>query len=137
MANFIDKIGLDRVAHFGVGGTLFAAFNVMFALSLIDTPAVALSWWTVLVLPLAGYIAVAFAEAVKEYFIDGKPDGWDIVATFAGAVFVHICAIIGWGMHWANGRDLISSAWGWAIFGIVIAALAGAFARWCRKELKK
>lgn len=137
MANLIDKIGLDRVAHFGVGGTLFAAFNVMFALSLIDTPAVALTWRTVLLLPLAGYIVVAFAEAVKEYFIDGKPDVWDIAATFAGAASVHLCAVIGWVMHWANGRDLISTAWGWAVFGIVIAALAGAFVWWCRKELKK
>lgn len=137
MANIIDKIGLDRVAHFGVGGVIFAAFNAMFALSLIDAPAVTLTWWTVLVLPLAGYVIVALAEFAKEFIIDGKPDVWDIVATFAGAVSVHLCAVMGWAMHYLNGRDLITTTVGWVVFGIVMAGLAAGFVWWCARERRK
>lgn len=137
MENLIDKIGLDRVAHFGIGGALFAAFNLMFGLSLIDAQAISITWWTVLVLPLAGYIIVAIAEFAKEFVIDGKPDIWDIVATFAGAVFVHICAITGWAMHYRNGTGLITTTVGWIVFGVIMAALVVAYVLWLRKFCKK
>lgn len=130
MEEFIKKIGLDRIAHFGIGGTLFGAFVAAFALSLPYGNNVTLSFSDVLLIPMAGYIILAFVEFVKEVFIDNKGDWWDVLATMLGGVFVHICAIVGYTFHLGNGKDLITTTWGWIAFGIVMASLASIWIVW-------
>ena len=137
MANFIDKIGLDRVAHFGVGGTLYAGFMLAFALANINFPTEKITLWNILLFPFVGYIIVAFAELIKEVFIDNKIDWIDVIATFAGCVFIHICTIIGYLFSRVPTEGLIRSTAGWIIFGIVILILAGAWIYWVIKSKKK
>lgn len=72
----------------------------------------------------------AFAGFIKEYFLDSKWDWWDFTATMAGPVFIHICAIAGWLLHFGNGKDLITTPLGWVIFSVIVVALAGLFVWW-------
>lgn len=137
MEEFIKKIGLDRIAHFGIGGTLFGAFVAAFALSLPYGNNVTLSFSDVLLIPMAGYIILAFVEFVKEVFIDNKGDWWDVLATMLGGVFVHICAIVGYIFHLGNGKDLITTTWGWIAFGIVMASLASIWIVWTIRSSRK
>ena len=126
----INRIGLDRIAHFGIGGGLFAAFNFAFLLSLCSGPVPEPTWRDVFIAPMGGYFIAALAAFVKEYFIDSRWDWWDFTATMAGPVFIHLCAIAGWLLHFGNGRDLITTPLGWAIFSVIVAALAGLFVWW-------
>ena len=91
--NLIERVGLDRIAHFGVGGVIFAAF-------------------------------------IKEYFLDSRWDWWDFIATMAGPVFIHLCAILGFALHFGNGKDLITTPLGWVIFSVIVIALAALFVWW-------
>lgn len=130
MEKFIEKIGLDRIAHFGIGGVIFAAFNFAFLLSLCSGPVPEPTWRDIFIAPIGGYFVAAFAAFIKEYFIDSKWDWWDIVATMAGPVFIHLCAIAGWLLHLGNGKDLITTPLGWVIFSVVAIALAALFVWW-------
>ncbi len=127
---FINKVGLDRIAHFGIGGVIFAAFNIAFLLSLCAGLMPEPTLRDILIAPLGGYFVAAFAGFIKEYFIDSKWDWWDIVATMAGPVFIHLCAIAGWLLHFGNGKDLITTPPGWAIFSVIAVALAALFVWW-------
>lgn len=73
MEELVKKIGLDRIAHFGIGGVIFAAFTAMFALSMITGP-VDITWRDVFVAAAGGYFVTALAAFIKDYFIDSK---WD------------------------------------------------------------
>lgn len=130
MEKFIEKIGLDRIAHFGIGGVLFAAFNIAFLLSLCAGPVPEPTWRDIFIAPIGGYFVAAFAAFIKEYFLDSRWDWWDIIATMAGPVFIHLCAVIGFALHFGNDRDLIATPLGWAIFSVIAAALAGLFVWW-------
>lgn len=133
----MKKIGLDKFAHFGIGGTLFASFVGAFSLSLPYGEIVELSFRHVLLVPLSGYIILAMAEVVKEVFIDSKGDWWDVLATMLGGIFVHACAIIGYSFHFLNGKDLITSACGWTVFGVVMVALAVLWIIWAIRSARK
>lgn len=137
MEELINKIGLDKIAHFGIGGVLFAAFNVMFLLANVSFPIMALTFGSVLAMPLAGYVIVAFAEFIKEVFIDAKIDWKDVLATFAGCFAIHLCAIIGYLFSLVPASGLINSTAGWIIFGVIMVALAAAWLYWVIKDKKK
>lgn len=137
MENFINKIGLDRICHFGIGGVLFAGFTIAFALANLSIPLTVITWSGILLFPLSGYVIVAFVEFVKEFIIDGKPDIWDIVATFGGAIFVHLCAIFGYAISFVPSSGLIHSTTGWIVFGVIMVILAGAWIYWAIKSGKK
>lgn len=137
MENFINKIGLDRICHFGIGGVLFAGFTIAFALANLSIPLTAITWSGILFFPLSGYIVVGIVEMIKEFVIDSKPDKWDVVATFAGALFVHLCAIFGYALSLAPASGLITSVAGWIVFGVIMVILAGAWIYWAIKSGKK
>ena len=130
MEKFINKIGLDRIAHFGIGGVIFAAFNIAFLLSLCAGPVPEPTWRDIFTAPIGGYFIAAFAAFIKEYFLDSKWDWWAFPATMAGPVFIHLCAIAGWLLHFGNGRDLITTPLGWVIFSVILIALAGLLVWW-------
>ena len=130
MEKFINKIGLDRIAHFGIGGVIFAAFNIAFLLSLCAGPVPEPTWRDIFTAPIGGYFIAAFAAFIKEYFLDSKWDWWDFTATMAGPGVIHLCAIAGWLLHFGNGRDLITTPLGWVIFSVILIALAGLLVWW-------
>lgn len=130
MEKLINRIGLDRIAHFGISGVIFAAFNFAFLLSLCSGPVPEPMWRDIFTAPIGGYFITALAAFIKEYFLDSKWDWWDFIATMVGPVFIHLCAVIGWLLHFGNGRNLITTPLGWAVFGIVFVVLAGLFVWW-------
>lgn len=133
---FIDKVGLDRIAHFGAGAAMasFSAFMFLFSMPMADGILV-LGWMSGQAPFALGYVVAALAAWAKE-MSDGTPDWLDFAATMAGAAFVHLGAMIGWLLHYGNGRDLISTPWGWAAFGLAAAAAASLWLRWALRQRK-
>lgn len=77
MYKLIQKIGIDRIAHFGIG-----SFIVMLCIF-------AFSWWGIypvivngLILP---FVAAMYKEG-KDMSNGGVFDKWDVIATMIGAV---------------------------------------------------
>lgn len=129
MEKLIEKIGLDRIAHFGVGAAVCGSATLMFVFSLPVGDTLRCSWPLVALAPAVGYVLTALLAWAKE-MNDDAPDWKDLLASMLGCVFVHLGAVAGWLLHFGNGRDLITTAWGWAVFGAVFAVLAGLFVWW-------
>lgn len=136
MNDLINKIGLDKIAHFGIGAATCSFITMAFLFSLPIGNIQEYSWSLVLLLPIPGYILTALFAWAKE-MNDNTPDIKDFVASMLGCVFVHIGAVIGWLLHFGNGRDLITTWWGWVIFGVIMTALAVAWVVWVARNLKK
>lgn len=136
MEKFIEKVGLDRIAHFGVGAAVCAFLTLMFIFSLPVGGGLEFSWWLAAGAPILGYVAVALLAWAKE-MNDDTPDWRDFLASMLGCVFVHLGAVIGWLLHFGNGRDLITTWWGWAIFAAAFAALAFLWVRWVVRGRRK
>lgn len=135
---FISKVGLDRIAHFGIGAAIasFLSFMFLFSLPMADG-ILKLTLWNVQLIFVIGYILVAILTFFKE-LDDITPDKWDFIASMLGVVFVHIGGNIGWLLHLGNGQEgLIHSTWGWVIFGLIFALGAFFWIRWAIKSHKK
>ena len=94
MKELIEKIGLDKIAHLGVGGLLCACITLVMILQdagMIRTG----SLWRAAVSPLAGTIAVMMFEFFKEYVIDKEFDWKDFWFTLAGCALVSAATGIG------------------------------------------
>lgn len=130
LEKFISKVGLDRIAHFGVGAAIasFLSFMFIFSLPMADG-VLRLTFWGVQIVFVVGYVAVALLAWFKE-LNDAAPDKWDFVASMLGVVFVHLGGNVGWLLHLGNGRDLITTPWGWAAFGAVAVAAAVLWVIW-------
>lgn len=138
MEELIKKLGgLDKIAHFGIGGLIFAFVNNAFMFSLPYENTIELSWGFVLLAPIAGYWVTFLVELCKEQFIDPVFDWKDILATMLGCVFAHIGYIVGYVFHFGNGKDLITTWWGWLIFGVIMAVLAVLWIRWVIRDSRK
>lgn len=129
MEKLINRIGLDRIAHFGVGAAVCAFATLMFVFSLPVGGELLCSWRLVALAPAVGYVLVALLAWAKE-MNDDAPDWLDFLASMLGCVFVHLGAAAGWLLHFGNGRDLITTTGGWIAFGAVFAVLAGLFVWW-------
>lgn len=55
MNNLINKIGIDKIAHFGIGGVICAFITLMFIFSMPYGNTLELNWSFVLFCPLVGY----------------------------------------------------------------------------------
>lgn len=73
--NIVTKIGLDRVAHFGVYGLVVGA-------------AAAFGWFPALM----AFVAMWILSVVKEMI--GNHDKWDIVAGVVGGIIPLLCALL-------------------------------------------
>lgn len=94
MNELIAKIGLDKLAHLGVGGLLCACITLVMIIQdaeMIRTG----DLWRVAVSPLAGTIAVMMFEFFKEYVIDKDFDWKDFWFTLAGCGLVFAATGIG------------------------------------------
>lgn len=93
MNNFIEKIGMDKVAHFGVGGLITALFTI--ALMGQDLDILVLSPWRMLLYPFAGVVVTAFVSVIKELFFDVKRDWKDLYAALIGSATVFVASAFG------------------------------------------
>lgn len=93
MNKFIEKIGMDKVAHFGVGGLITALVTI--ALIGQDLDILVLSPWRMLLYPFAGSVVTALVSVVKELVIDEQRDWWDLYAALFGSATVFIAAFLG------------------------------------------
>lgn len=92
MDNLINKIGLDKITHFGIGGIICAFMTFIIILQDLHC----LSYRSILLYPFLGYFVTAFCSIIKEYFFDGSKADWkDIVAGMLGCVFIHLAVCIG------------------------------------------
>ena len=94
MQKFIEKIGMDKVAHFGIGGLITAFFSLML---LIQDLSVAVAQpWRVLILPFAGTVVTAFVSVIKEMLFDQYRDWKDLYAALIGSATVFIATLLGY-----------------------------------------
>lgn len=100
MNSLIEKIGMDKVAHFGVGGLITAIFTIVCLLQdmafLIDTP------WRMMLYPFIGVIVTTFVSVIKELFFDAQRDWKDLYAALIGSVTVFIAVFFGIVFHIAT-----------------------------------
>lgn len=92
MQNFIEKIGMDKVAHFGVGGLITALFTIIFILQ--DMGTLIFHPWKMLLYPFIGAIITVVASVVKELF-DGTPDKKDVLAALIGSATIFVTVFVG------------------------------------------
>jgi hypothetical protein len=92
MNKFIEKIGMDKVAHFGVGGLITALFTIVFILQ--DMGTLVFYPWKMLLYPVIGAAITAVASVVKELF-DETPDKKDILAALIGSAVVFVAVFFG------------------------------------------
>lgn len=134
---FISKVGLDRIAHFGIGAAIasFLSFMFIFSLPMADG-ILKLTFWGVQIVFIIGYVMVAILAWFKE-LNDLTPDKWDFIASILGVVFVHIGGNIGWLFHYGNGsEDLINSTFGWIVFSAIFIVMAVFWTRWLIRFVK-
>lgn len=91
MKDLINKIGIDKVTHFAMGGLICALFTFIFLLQDFNT----LEAWQVLLLPLIGTVVTFVLSVIKEFIIDEVVDWKDIIAGMLGCVPVYIAIGIG------------------------------------------
>lgn len=91
MKDLINKIGIDKVTHFAMGGLICALFTFVFLLQDFNT----LEVWQVLLLPLIGTVVTFVLSIIKEFIIDEVVDWKDIIAGMLGCIPVYIAIGIG------------------------------------------
>lgn len=91
MNKLIAKIGLDKWAHFGIGGLITALITIF----LITIDFENLSWWKVLLYSILGTSFTTIISIIKEKRMDGSPDWKDLYAALIGSGLVLIAALLG------------------------------------------
>lgn len=90
MKKFIEKIGIDKLAHLGIGGLVCACVTFVIILQEGNlTPAM------ILATPIIGTVMVMFLEFCKEHFLDDEFSWKDVLATFIGCVLVFLAVGVG------------------------------------------
>lgn len=93
MNKFIEKIGMDKVAHFGVGGLITALFTIVFILQ--DMGGLVFHPWRMLLYPFIGATVTAIVSVVKEVLMDEQPDWYDLYAAMLGSAIVFVAVFFG------------------------------------------
>ena len=83
------RIGMDKIAHFGIGGIIGAAIAIVITLAIGDYG------WQVGVYPLVSHAIVFILSFIKEKFMDDEYNWLDILASVLGSVAVHMAFILG------------------------------------------
>ena len=94
MNELIAKIGLDKLAHLGIGGLVCALFTFVVILQDADT-LLGGNVWRALSTPFIGTVAVMMFELFKEY-LDSEFNWKDVLWTFIGCLMVF--AAVGMGI---------------------------------------
>ena len=90
MKELIEKIGIDKIAHFGVGGLLCALMTFVVMLQ----EGGEIGWWC-LAMPTIGSVVVFIVSWVKEKVIDEVFTWKDIWAAMLGCLTVYIAVLTG------------------------------------------
>lgn len=93
MNKFIEKIGMDKVAHFGVGGLITALFTI--ALMGQDLIVLAMQPWRLFLFPIAGTVVTILVSVAKEMFFDAERDWKDLYAALIGSATVFVASAFG------------------------------------------
>lgn len=93
MNELVKKIGLDKLAHLGIGGLVCAMMTTV----LIFQDGV--MEWKSLLYSVPGLLAVFGISVFKEYFIDEKPEWADVWYAMAGCALWIGAAAAGIGLY--------------------------------------
>ena len=83
------RIGMDKIAHFGIGGIIGAAIAIVITLARGEYG------WVVGVYPFISHAIVLILSFVKEKFMDDEYNWLDILSSVLGSIAVHMAFIIG------------------------------------------
>lgn len=89
----INKIGLDKLAHLGIGGLICAIFATVMTLQ--D----GMMTWRSLLYSLLAASFVFVISVFKEYFVDDKFDWVDIAYAMVGCLLYVLAAAAGIGLY--------------------------------------
>ena len=93
MNKFIEKIGMDKVAHFGVGGLITALFTIVFVMQ--DMGTLIFNPWRVMLYPFIGTVITTVVSVIKEKLIDTQADWKDLYAALVGSATVFVATFFG------------------------------------------
>lgn len=93
MNKFIEKIGMDKVAHFGVGGLITALFTIVFVMQ--DMGSLIFNPWRMLLYPFIGTVITTVVSVIKEKLIDTQADWKDLYAALIGSATVFVAVFFG------------------------------------------
>jgi len=88
----VDKIGMDKFAHFGVGGLITACVSVAM---LLQEGQSSFSSPMLCALPLAGTLVTLLLSVLKELIIDSRRDWKDVLASLAGSAAYWLAHLYG------------------------------------------
>ena len=83
------RIGMDKIAHFGIGGIIGAAIAIIVTLAIGDYG------WVVGAYPFISHAIVFIISFIKEKFMDDEFNWLDILASVLGSISVHMAFIMG------------------------------------------
>ena len=83
------KVGMDKIAHFGIGGIIGATIAIVITLARGDYGLVAGAY------PFISHAIVFILSFIKEKFMDDEYNWLDILASVLGSIAVHMAFIIG------------------------------------------
>lgn len=94
MKDLINKIGMDKIAHFSLGGFICALFTILFILQDYST-LYTMSPWRIILLPTIGTVVTFVISVIKELIIDDGCDWKDVIAAMLGCGIVYVVNFIG------------------------------------------
>ena len=83
------RIGMDKIAHFGIGGIIGATIAIVITLARGDYG------WVAGAYPFISHVVVFILSFIKEKFMDDEYNWLDILASVLGSIAVHMAFIIG------------------------------------------
>ena len=83
------RIGMDKIAHFGIGGIIGATIAIVITLARGDYG------WVAGAYPFISHAIVLILSFIKEKFMDDEYNWLDILASVLGSIAVHMAFIIG------------------------------------------
>ena len=83
------RIGMDKIAHFGIGGIIGATIAIVITLARGDYG------WVAGAYPFISHAIVFILSFIKEKFMDDEYNWLDILASVLGIIAVHMAFIIG------------------------------------------
>lgn len=90
MKKLIEKIGLDKITHFSLGGLICSLLTFIVMLQEGNQ----VGWWC-LSMPTIGTVIVFILSYIKEKVIDDKFNWKDILASILGCATVYLSVGIG------------------------------------------
>lgn len=93
MNRIVERIGMDKMAHFGIGGLITALVTIVFVVR--DIAPLAVRPWLALFYPLAGTVVTVVVSVIKEKAIDSEADWKDMYAALIGSALVFVAVSVG------------------------------------------